>query len=71
LDFLADASITNAVSQVGRNVISTERIASLWLIVTVAAGTNLTANNMILLIKRVELPAVGGTNRLAAPSLME
>jgi hypothetical protein len=69
LDFLSDASINNAVSQVGRNVISTERIASLWLVVTVQNGTNLTANNMIELIKRVELPAVGGTNKLVSPSM--
>lgn len=71
LDFLSDASINNAVSQVGRNVISTERIASLWLIVTVASGTNLTGNNMIELIKRVELPAVGGTNKLVSPAMAE
>ena len=68
-DFLSDSSINNAVSQVGRNVISTERIASLWLIVTVQNGTNLTANNMIQLVKRVELPAVGGTNKLVSPSM--
>lgn len=68
-DFLSDASINNAVSAVGRNVISTERIASLWLIVTVASGTNLTANNLIQLIKRVELPAVGGTNKLVSPAM--
>jgi hypothetical protein len=68
LDFLNDASINNAVSQVGRNVISTEKIANLWLIVTVAAGTTLTANNMIKLIKRAELPAVGGTNKLESPN---
>lgn len=59
LDFLNDSSVNNAVSMVGRNVISTEKIASLWLIGTVAAGTNLAANNMIKVIKRVELPAVG------------
>jgi hypothetical protein len=64
LDFLNDASINNAVSQVGRNVISTEKIANLWLIPTIASGTNLTANNQIKLIKRAELPAVGGTNKL-------
>jgi hypothetical protein len=69
LDFLSDASINNAVSQVGRNVISTERIASLWLIVTVNSGTTLTGNNAIDLVKRVELPAVGGTNRLISPSM--
>jgi hypothetical protein len=69
LDFLSDASINNAVSQVGRNVISTERIASLWLVVTVQNGTNLSGNNMIELIKRVELPAVGGTNKLISPSM--
>lgn len=69
LDFLSDASINNAVSQVGRNVISTERIASLWLIVTVINGTNLTTNNIIQLIKRVELPAVGGTNKLVSPAM--
>jgi hypothetical protein len=69
LDFLSDASINNAVSQVGRNVISTERIASLWLIVTVNSGTTLTGNNMIELVKRVELPAVGGTNRLSSPAM--
>jgi hypothetical protein len=69
LDFLSDASINNAVSQVGRNVISTERIASLWLIVTVNSGTPLTGNNMIELIKRVELPAVGGTNKLSSPAM--
>jgi hypothetical protein len=69
LDFLSDASINNAVSQVGRNVISTERIASLWLVVTVNSGTTLTSNNMIELIKRVELPAVGGTNKLVSPSM--
>lgn len=63
LDFLNDASINNAVSQVGRKVISTQKVASLWLIVTVAAGTTLTSNNMIKLIKRVENPAVGGTNQ--------
>lgn len=68
LAFLDDVGVNNSVSQVGRNVISTERIAELWLIVTVAQGTNLTANNMIKLIKRVELPAVGGTNRLASPA---
>lgn len=68
-DFLSDASINNAVSQVGRNVISTERIASLWLIVTVQNGTNLTQNNMIQLVKRVELPAVGGTNKLVSPAM--
>jgi hypothetical protein len=69
LDFLSDASINNAVSQVGRNVISTERIASLWLIVTIQPGTSLAANNIIKLIKRVELPAVGGTNKLISPSM--
>lgn len=69
LDFLSDASINNAVSQVGRNVISTERIASLWLIVTVMNSANLTQNNMIQLIKRVELPAVGGTNKLVSPAM--
>lgn len=69
MDFLSDASIQNAVSQVGRNVISTERIASLWLIVTVMNGVNLTQNNLIQLIKRVELPAVGGTNKLISPAM--
>jgi hypothetical protein len=69
LDFLSDASINNAVSQVGRNVISTERIASLWLVVTITPGTPLTANNIIKLIKRVELPAVGGTNKLVSPAM--
>jgi hypothetical protein len=69
LDFLSDASINNAVSQVGRNVISTERIASLWLVVTIAPGTSLAANNIIKLIKRVELPAVGGTNKLVSPAM--
>jgi hypothetical protein len=69
LDFLSDASINNAVSQVGRNVISTERIASLWLIVTVNSGTTLTGNNLIELVKRVELPAVGGTNKLVSPAM--
>ena len=59
LDLLNDASINNTVSMVGRNVISTEKIANLWLIVTVASGTTLTANNQIKLIKRAELPAVG------------
>jgi hypothetical protein len=69
LDFLSDASINNAVSQVGRNVISTERIASLWLVVTIQPGTSLAANNIIKLIKRVELPAVGGTNKLVSPAM--
>ncbi len=59
LDFLDDASINNAVSLVGRNVISTEKIANLWLVTTIATGTNLTANNLIKLIKRVEMPAIG------------
>jgi hypothetical protein len=59
LDFLDDASINNAVSLVGRNVISTEKIANLWLIPTIATGTNLTANNLVKLIKRVEMPAIG------------
>jgi hypothetical protein len=59
LDFLDDASINNAVSMVGRNVISTEKIANLWLVTTLATGTNLTANNLIKLIKRVEMPAIG------------
>ncbi len=59
LDFLDDASINNAVSMVGRNVISTEKIANLWLVATIATGTNLTANNIIKLIKRVEMPAIG------------
>lgn len=66
-DFLSDVSINNAVSIAGRNVISTERIASLWLMPTVINGTNLTANNMFKLIKVVDLPAVGGTNKLVAP----
>lgn len=66
-DFLDDVGINNAVSIAGRNVISTERIASLWLMPTVISGTNLTANNMFKIIKRVDLPAVGGTNRLNAP----
>ncbi len=59
LDFLDDASINNCVSMVGRNVISTEKIANLWLVLTVAAGTNITANNQIKLIKRIEMPAIG------------
>jgi hypothetical protein len=59
LDFLDDASINNAVSMVGRNVISTEKIANLWLVVTIASGTTLTANNQIKLVKRVEMPAIG------------
>jgi hypothetical protein len=59
LDFLDDASINNAVSMVGRNVISTEKIANLWLVATIASGVNLTANNLIKLIKRVEMPAIG------------
>lgn len=71
LNFLDDASINNAVSQVGRNVISSERIASLWLIVTLQPGTNLSGNNMIEVIRRVELPAVGGTNKLISPSMAE
>jgi len=58
LDFLDDSSINNAVSMVGRNVISTEKIANLWLILTVATGTT-TANSSMKLIKRVEMPAVG------------
>lgn len=66
-DFLDDVSINNAVSVAGRNVISTERIGSLWLMPTIASGTILTANNMFKLIKRVDLPAVGGTNKLVSP----
>lgn len=58
LDFLDDSSINNCVSMVGRNVISTEKIANLWLIPTVATGTTVT-NSIIKLIKRVEMPAVG------------
>lgn len=58
LDFLNDISINNTVSTVGRNVISTEKIANLWLIVTIATGTTVT-NSVIKLIKRVELPAIG------------
>ena len=69
IDLLSDASINNAVSQVGRNVISTERIASLWLIVTITPGTGLATNNQIKTVKRVELPAVGGTNKLISPSM--
>lgn len=69
LDFLDDVSINNAISVAGRNVISTERIASLWLIPSIAAGTTLTANNLFKLIKRVELPAVGGTNGLHSPAM--
>lgn len=57
LDFLDDIHLVNAVSSVGRNIISTEKIAQFWLIVTVAAGTTLTANNVIKLIKRVRMPA--------------
>ena len=66
-DFLNDVGINNAVSIAGRNVISTERIASLWLMPTVINGTNLTANNMFKIVKRVDLPAVGGTNKLVSP----
>ncbi len=61
-DFLNDVSINNAVSIAGRNVISTERIASLWLMPTVMTGVNLGANNMFKIYKRSDLPAVGGTN---------
>lgn len=68
-DFLNDVSINNAISIAGRNVISTERIASLWLMPTIASGTILTANNMFKIIKRVDLPAVGGTNKLVSPSM--
>lgn len=66
-DFLNDVGINNAVSIAGRNVISTERIASLWLMPTIISGTNLSANNMFKIIKRVDLPAVGGTNKLVSP----
>lgn len=66
-DFLNDVGINNAVSIAGRNVISTERIASLWLMPTIINGTNLSANNMFKIIKRVDLPAVGGTNKLLSP----
>lgn len=69
IDLLSDASINNAVSQVGRNVISTERIASLWLIVTVNNSADLSKNNLIELVKRVELPAVGGTSKLISPAM--
>jgi hypothetical protein len=66
-DFLNDVGINNAVSIAGRNVISTERIASLWLMPTVMTGVNLTANNMFKIVKRSDLPAVGGTNKLTSP----
>lgn len=69
LDFLDDVSINNAVSVAGRNVLSTKRIGSLWLNLTIAAGTTLTANNMFKLIKNVELPAVYGTNKLVSPKM--
>lgn len=69
-DWVTDTGNTGEVSVAGRNVISTEDIGTMWLIVTVAAGTNLTANNQIRLIKQVELPAVGGTSKLTPPKLM-
>jgi hypothetical protein len=58
-NFLEDLSVIGVVSAVGRNVISTEKIANFWLIPTIATGTNITANNLVKLIKRVEMPAVG------------
>lgn len=67
MNFLDDASINNAVSMVGRNVISTEKIANLWLIPTIASGTVIGSGAVIKLIKRAELPAVGGTNRGPVP----
>jgi hypothetical protein len=68
-DWINDTGVNNQISVAGRNVISTEDIGALWLIVTVAAGTTLTANNQIKLIKQVELPAVGGTSKLTPPML--
>lgn len=67
MDFLDDASINNAVSMVGRNVISTQKIANLWLIPTINSGTTIGTGAVIKLIKRAELPAVGGTNRTESP----
>jgi hypothetical protein len=58
LDFLDDTGVNNSVTRIGRNVISTEKIAQLWLIATVASGTTVT-NSAIKLIKRVEMPAIG------------
>jgi hypothetical protein len=34
---------------------------------TVMTGVNLTANNMFKIVKRSDLPAVGGTNKLTSP----
>ena len=56
-DWLDDVSLVNAVSPVGRNIISTEKIASLSLIVTVNSGVTVT-NSVIKLLKRIKTPAI-------------
>lgn len=69
LDWIDDTGTNNEISVAGRNVISTEDIGSMWLIVTVNAGTNLAGTNQIKLVKQVELPAVGGTSKLVSPKM--
>jgi hypothetical protein len=58
LDWLDDIGLVNAVSPIGRNIISTEKISALWLIVTVNSGVTVTAPSVIKLLKRVKTPAV-------------
>lgn len=58
LDWLDDINIVNAVSPIGRNIISTEKISALWLIVTINSGVTVTQPSVIKLLKRVKTPAV-------------
>lgn len=58
LDWLNDVGLVNTVSPIGRNIISTEKIAALWLIVTINSGVTVTQPSQIKLIKRVKTPAV-------------
>lgn len=57
LDFASDVSLVNVMSKIGRNVISTTKVAQLWLILTMLAGTY--TGGIVKLVKRVEMPTAG------------
>jgi hypothetical protein len=69
LNFLDDIGLVNLVSSVARNVLATDYISTLQLIVTLQSGATITAGNQIKLLKRLKYrtghagaPHVGAIN---------
>lgn len=54
LNFLDDIGLVNTVSSVARNVLSTDYIATLQMIATIASGTTISTGNQIKLLKRLK-----------------